>query len=181
MSEQWRPIAGYEGLYEVSDQGQVRRSAPGKGTRVGKVLCPQRHPRGYRMVALSCQGKQRYYLIHRLVSEAFLGPIPDDREVNHRNGHKADNRLVNLEYVTQSGNTQHALALGLIPTGERHYRSILTGEQVQAIRASWERRECSQSQLAERYGVSRGAILGIVYGKNWKQLQMREEGATYVA
>ncbi|MHB8409865.1 MAG: NUMOD4 motif-containing HNH endonuclease [Acidiferrobacterales bacterium] len=170
MIEEWRPVFGYEGVYEVSSEGRVRRVAPGKGTWTGPKHPPGRHNHGYRMFVLTLRGIQRSYLAHRLVAEAFIGPCPVGQEVNHKDGDKANNRHANLEYLTQSGNTQHALAMGLMRHGERHYAAILTAVQVVEIRAEWKRGQASLTTLAARFGVSRGAINGIVFGKNWKRV-----------
>lgn len=178
MNEEWRPVGGYEGLYEVSDQGRVRRIAPGRGVRVGRILKPQRHTHDYRTVTLTDDGAQTQFLVHRLVAAAFLPrPLPGFDHVNHKDGHKDHNAIGNLEYTTRSGNVQHAIKNGLAKVGDRHFRSVLTAAQVREIRAAWSQRDCSQSELASRYSVSRGAIVGIIYGKNWKQL--REESVSY--
>lgn len=105
--ERWRPVVGFEGLYEVSEQGRVRRE--GRTDHNMKA-----HPsRGYLAVQLWRFGKPSMCLVHCLVAEAFLGLRPDGHEVNHKNGHKHDNKLVNLEYVTRSGNLEHAYRTGL--------------------------------------------------------------------
>lgn len=113
MRERWLPVLG--GRYEVSDLGQVRRAIPGTGTRVGRILKANQLPNGYMHVAPAIDGKNYNRYIHRLVAEAFIGPCPDSHEVNHRDGDKTNNRADNLEYVTRTGNMQHAIAHGLVP------------------------------------------------------------------
>lgn len=113
---EWREILN--GAYEVSDEGQVRRLLACKGAVAGKILRPQRHSGGYLMVSLCVDGSPRGVCIHRLVALAFIGRCPDGQNVNHKNGNKKDNRLRNLEYVTYSGNTTHALRRGAIVRGE---------------------------------------------------------------
>jgi hypothetical protein len=92
----------FNGTHEVSDKGNVRR-------KDGLVRRIQKYPNGYAFVAY----KGKTYTVHRLVAEAFI-PNPDNKEqVNHINGNKADNRVENLEWNTQSENQHHAVRMGL--------------------------------------------------------------------
>jgi len=75
---------------------------------------------GYLRVGLRGAGRQTTVLVHRLVAEAFLGHCPTKLEVNHKNGHKRDNRRENLEYATHQENMAHAAALGLMAKGLRN-------------------------------------------------------------
>lgn len=104
----WRPVVGFEKFYEVSDDGQVRRIGRAKGTRVGKVLAPTDRGIGYYSVRLSRRDASKTVYIHHLVAAAFLGPRPPDHEINHIDYDRKNNAASNLEYVTRSGNTQHA-------------------------------------------------------------------------
>ena len=105
MIEEWRPVVGYEGLYEVSNTGQVRsldRYVKYSNGRIhlykGKVLSPGIKPDGYLLINLCCNGKHNTIRVHRLVTEAFL-PNPDNLpEVNHKDEDKTNNRVENLEW-----------------------------------------------------------------------------------
>lgn len=106
MNENWKDVAGYEGRYQVSDQGRVRGVT-------GKVLSPNRQNSGYHIVHLYLGGKatRKPALIHRLVAAAFVqGAGPD---VNHKDGDKKHNAASNLEWATKSENMLHAHATGL--------------------------------------------------------------------
>jgi hypothetical protein len=98
MEEIWRPI--YEGKYEVSNLGNVKSFARYKD---GKLMKPSIRKDGYLEVHLSNNGS-KLCLVHRLVLQAFL-PI-DDKEVNHKNHDKSDNRLENLEWCSSSENSR---------------------------------------------------------------------------
>lgn len=106
MDEQWRPVLGYEGYYEVSDFGRVRSldriGAQGRRYQ-GTILAQMRGRTGYRQVNLHCSG-QVTHLVHRLVLLAFAGPAPEGMEVRHRNGDRADNTLANLAWGTHLEN-----------------------------------------------------------------------------
>jgi hypothetical protein len=113
--EEWRPVVGYEGLYEVSNLGRVQR-----GDRLRK-LSPNDY--GYIVVQLWRDGQYRQFLVHVLVAAAFLGPCPDGYEVNHKHGDKADNRASELEYMTRSDNNKHAYTTGLRVVTEKQRTS----------------------------------------------------------
>lgn len=118
--EEWRPVVGYEGAYEVSDMGRVRSldrpiphgRYPGK-TRImrGRVLRPALSA-GYPHVNLSVSGVGRAAKIHWLVAAAFIGPRPDGALVCHRNGDSTDNRVENLRYGTYSENLNDMIRHG---------------------------------------------------------------------
>ena len=82
MSE-WRPIADYEGFYEVSDVGEVRRIGAGRGARL-KTLKPRDRSGKYLTVNLCRNGTPRDFYIHELVATAFYGGRPPLHEVNHK-------------------------------------------------------------------------------------------------
>lgn len=105
--EEWRPVVGYEGWFEVSNLGRVKRAAPGRGTWVGRILKCQRHHTGYIHVVLSRNSRERSHFVHVLVLEAFVCPRPRSQETNHKDGDKQNNRIGNLEWVTTSQNARH--------------------------------------------------------------------------
>ena len=113
MSERWRAVPGYVGLYEVSDLGRVRsidRVLPRRWR--GRLLTPTAMSSGYLVVTLWRNGKQRTWLIHRLVLLGFVGDPPDGHEALHLNGDNADNRLTNLTWGTHSENQWDQVAHG---------------------------------------------------------------------
>lgn len=128
MSERWADIEGFEGLYQVSDQGNVRSLRTGKNLSTNSKTAG-----GYVPVQLHKNGKPKRTVIHRLVAAAFVdGEGP---EVNHKNGCKTDNRAENLEWVTRSENVTHAyyelgyrvrpvIAISSIDGSKREYRSV---------------------------------------------------------
>src|SRR5260370_24991168 len=98
MAEQWRDIAGYDGVYQVSDQGQVRN------TQTGKILQPVKMKNGRLYVTLSSSGFQRKCTVHSLVASAFLGDCPPNHEITHKDGDCTHSEVSNLEYLTRREN-----------------------------------------------------------------------------
>lgn len=94
--EVWKPIPGYEGLYEVSDLGRVKSIKYGKEM----ILRPGKTRKGYLRVGLYKDEKRKYLYVHRLVWEAFNGPIPKGMQINHLSEEKTDCRLENLSLVS---------------------------------------------------------------------------------
>jgi len=99
MSEEWRPIVGLEGWYNVSDHGNVMRIKKGKSTFIGKILKPETDSRGYQRVFPHKDGEQHNSYIHNIVAESFIGARPEGMVVNHIDGNKHNNLLDNLEYT----------------------------------------------------------------------------------
>lgn len=117
MEEIWKPVVGYEGRYEVSNLGNVRSfvsNCNGRNIKpiVGKIL-KQYDRKGYNKVMLSKDNKVKDLAVHRIVVESFISTIPKGMQVNHIDGNKRNNRLENLEIVTQSENMKHAYRTGL--------------------------------------------------------------------
>lgn len=111
--ENWRDIAGYEGLYEVSTCGRVRsldmfvRNRNGCSLRKGRILRPRLVGSGYQQVNLHKNGKKKNHYIHRLVANEFLPNPKHFKEVNHINECKDDNRAENLEWCDRSHNINY--------------------------------------------------------------------------
>lgn len=108
-----KPVVGFEGIYEVSDEGEVFRVASGIGTKSGKRLAPGLNRGGYSQVNLSHQGTPSTKRVHRLVAEAFLENPHGYDQINHLDGDKTNNHVENLEWCTREQNTAHALKTGL--------------------------------------------------------------------
>lgn len=112
MNEVWKDIAGYEGLYMVSNLGRVK-SLP-RATTKGQIIKPYISTHnGYCYASLSKNNKRTSKRIHGLVMKAFVGMPENGMVIDHIDGDKTNNRLDNLEYVSLSENMQRAFKLGL--------------------------------------------------------------------
>ncbi len=175
--EQWRPVVGYEGFYEVSDQGRVKSLGRRGEVRPGvwrsweaKILKPQ--PGGRRNenrvhVRLSKDGKVDSFLVAHLVARAFIGPRPEGQLVLHGDKGRNDNSAANLYYGNHSRNNgADRWRDGTAIAGESNNKAKLTEAQVLEIRASSRR----QVELAEEYGVRQGTISAIKRRRIWKHV-----------
>lgn len=121
--EVWKPISGWEGIYEISNYGRVKSLE--RMTSTGNRGVPERIRKpnimkGYHCVTLRYDRKVKVYRIHRLVIEAFGEAQPTiEHQVNHIDGDKSNNCIWNLEWVTPKENTDHAFNTGLRPRKDR--------------------------------------------------------------
>lgn len=172
MIEEWRPVVGYEGVYEVSSFGRVRslsrwvRANSGWRKTEIRYFTPSSSGRSkkYKRVLLRNPDKQRP--VHQLVLEAFVGPRPENCEVRHLDGDPSNNRLDNLAWGTKAENQADKIRHGTILYGTANPASKLTEADVLAIRASNKR----QVDLARIYGVSQPIISAIRLRKIWKHV-----------
>ena len=107
--EEWRDIEGYEGLYQVSNLGNVRSLR----WHTPMILKPSKMGRGYLQCHISYKGKRAYFYVHRAVAKAFVPNESNKPYVNHIDGDKTNNNANNLEWVEPYENTYHAMASGL--------------------------------------------------------------------
>lgn len=176
MEEIWRPVAGYEDAYEVSNKGRVRslsRRVASKnrwGDMVlqlpGKLLRPQTTAFGYLKVILSKHGKTTNKMVATLVAEAFIGSRLNGLLVLHNDGNAQNNFASNLRYGTQTENMQDSVKHGTRPRGRAHKFAKLTETQVHEIRASKD----TNAALARRFGVDTSTVRLARIGRNWRHV-----------
>ena len=155
--EKWRPIEGYEGLYEVSNYGDVK-SMDYNHTGKEKILRTQIN-RGYVQVALTTNNKQKRFYVHRLVAQAFI-PNPDNLpQVNHKDEVKTNNSVDNLEWCTVKYNNNYGTAI------ERSHKSQLKPIKQYTLDGEFVREWASIAE-AGRNGFSAGCVCMCCKGKN---------------
>ena len=178
--EIWKDIAGYEGLYQVSNLDRVKSLARTVRQRnqyawierqvSEKIMDVQTNRLGYLKIHLYKDGKPKDFTVHQLVARAFLGEPPTPKhQVNHKNGNKADNNVTNLEWSTCSENQTHAYSIGLKnQKAEKNNGSKLTWELVNEIRELYAKGEVQKS-ISKRLGVSTSQVCLLVNNKTWRK------------
>lgn len=179
--ETWKDIQGYEGKYQVSDFGRVKSLArfveKNKGVFVSKkeiFLKPAKNRKGYLKIKLCKKTDgvctEKAITIHRLLAYEFLENSLNKPQVNHINGIKDDNRVVNLEWATASENVIHSLNNNLKVSlkGSEHGNSKLKEKDVLEIRAIG--RTKTLKEIANIYNVDMSLISLILLEKAWKHL-----------
>ncbi len=173
--EEWVPVQGYEGLYEVSNMGRVRapekrnivrgrHPTPYLRTRKPKVLALTGDK--YLTVGLHRDGKCKRVLVHRLVAQHFV-PNPDNLpEVNHLDEDKKNNKSTNLEWTTRSGNALHSSYKN---RGSQTGTSKLSEAEVLEIVELLSKGH-RQTEVAKLYGVTNHCVFRIQAGHNWAWL-----------
>lgn len=174
VSEVWKEIPGFEGIYQVSNSGiilSVKRNKYRK-IRTDKF--------GYSIIGLNKGGKQYQFFVHRIVAEVFI-PNPDNlAEVNHIDGNKQNNRAENLEWCSHYENIHHAFDTGLMPRQlkpkkverKREKGVKLTAIQVAEIRSQYIHGDLTFGckPLARKYGVTPATIRQIARREIWREV-----------
>src|SRR5688572_12378483 len=181
--EIWKDVVCYEGLYQVSDRGQIRSCDKFKFNRFkhflfnGRMLKQRTRPKGYKDVSLHKDGSSKPILVHRIVAEAFIRNGYKKPYVNHINANKSDNQVENLEWCTPKENGTHAKNNGL-------YKPLTRDQQLRV--SKWcvvnqskpviqydlngnEMAEFPSAQEAQRkLGIRQGLISGVCRGEKSK-------------
>ena len=159
-AEKWKDIRGYEGLYQVSNFGNVR------SIRNNIILKPYLK-NGYLAVHLVVSGRVVHKYVHRLVAEHYIENPNNQREVNHLDCDKRNNDVTNLEWCDRKRNLQHSYDNGLKRCGEKHGCHKLSEYDVVCIRTQL-KYGISQKTIAEEFGVKQCTISAIKRNKLWK-------------
>ena len=169
--EIWKKILDFEDLYEISSYGRIRN------IRTRRLLRWNITKFGYARVRLYKE-VSRSFFVHRLVGEAFvLGKTNERKWINHKNGIKLDNNANNLEWVTCSQNSKHAVATGLkrMPEGESHHNSRLKSTDIAQIIKLHLVEGISQREIARHYKINYQSIWAIFNRGGWKHVLSAEE------
>lgn len=156
MRETWKPVIGYGSFYEISDLGRI------KSLRQHNRIMKPWPVTGYPTVCLCGPTGQKNKAVHIIVAIAFIGPVPEGKEVHHKNENRGDPRLENLEYVTRQENIQRSIA---------HYRgpfnasSKLSVAEIREIRALYP--TTPGSVLAKKFNVKRATIYAVAARRRW--------------
>lgn len=178
----WVSVKGFEGYLMVNTDGEIRsvtRVVCRSDTRtpvthIGVVIAQQTDKNGYRRVRVSVNRSQKTLKVHRVVAKAFLRNPENKPQVNHKNGHKSDNRMSNLEWSTNGENQSHAIETGLkwVTSGSESPR--FTGS-VSAYRDGVFVCEMSGNSEMRENGFDYRLVSAVLLGKRKKHM-----GCTFV-
>ena len=163
--EKWKNIKGYEGLYKISNKGRIKSLK--RKYRLNDIILKQHHVKDlYCYVTLSKKNINYQVTIHRMLAETFIPNPFNKTQINHINGIKYDNRLDNLEWVTASENTQHAINNGLFTTCVKVVQ-LKNGVEIKTFNSM---RDASRISEIESSSISRccNGILKSAGGYNWE-------------
>lgn len=167
MLEEWRAVIGYEGRYEVSNQGCV------KNVRSGRAHTGSRTADGYLTVRLTGErGRKRMHYLSRLVCAAFHGPSPSrNHVVTHLSGEKIDCRAQNLTWTTRAEHSAYTSLLGRLKHryGSTNPNARLNEGAVTEMRRR-SREGASYTQLAREFGVSVSVAHRAIIGRSWRHV-----------
>lgn len=191
---EWRDIKDFEGVYQVSSTGLVKRLEVCRINRnqhscweqkyPERIFTPSKDSKGYLQVTLKIGNIKRTARVHRLVAECFLRPASAELVteceraglsyvlVNHINGIKTDNRIENLEWCSPAHNLQQAIKDGkkIYKKGVDVYNCKLTEEDVLKIYALSKDKIMSQASIADMYNIKQITVSNIKTGKSWNWL-----------
>ncbi len=182
MTEIWRDIPGWKGMYQASNLGRIKSLAryivTVKGTKYPieeKILKGHVDTKGYIQVEFKRNRRRHIIALHRLIALAFI-PNPENKpQINHINGNKTDNRIENLEWCTGSENVRHAWnnRLNHALHGEQHPNAKLTNEQAKWVKEHYIPRdkEYGVNAMARKFNVSTTPIYNILKKKGWKHIE----------
>lgn len=173
LAETWRPVVGYENIYEVSSSGNVRRLHDGNRYRALSVLRPTKHRDGYCSVILSDAEHRRSTLrVHRIVLTAFVGCPPSGHECNHKNSVRDDNRVENLEWVTPSQNVLHTYQNGRTPLrGTSNPNARFTEADIRGVRMLCDSKALTYTEIARMFGMTRNNVSLIGRRRAWNHIK----------
>ena len=170
MQEEWRGVVGYEDYYEISNKGRLRNT---NTKRLRKLFV---NKNGYHVcsVSLGSRSIKPCWKIHRLVASAFKENSENKPLVNHVDGNKLNNHVTNLEWVTYSENSKHAVETGLVNIikGEDHTSSKLTNEIVEFVKDNYKpySEKFGARAFGRMFNVSHSVISDIINNKTWKHI-----------
>ena len=167
IEEEWKPVMGYEGLYEVSSYGRVRSF---KRNPTGKLLKPCPNSMGRLQLILHNSNKEKKsWMIHRLVADHFICKRPEGLVCRHLDGNYLNNVVTNLSWGTITENQRDRLGHGTDSRGEKQANLKLTAKDVLDIR--WARTfDFTFQEIADYFGISNSHCDSIVKRKTWSHI-----------
>ncbi len=173
--EIWKDIPDYEGLYQISNWGQILSLIKWRKT-YKRILRPSTGKYGYLIVHLFKNRQSKKFFVHRLVLGTFVGPCPDGMECCHKDGNAKNNHINNLEWNTHKENVKHQILHKTLKipigyqVGSRQWNSKLNELQARIIKYLLKTNYLTQNEIAKIFNVSKDTIYLIKKEKSWKHI-----------
>jgi hypothetical protein len=173
MSEIWKPVVGYEGLYEVSSMGAVRSLKHNRGLRLTPrpVKLSTTHD-GYKRVILTRDGKGTHKSVHQMMLEAFVGQRPFGLFACHNDDDGLNNVLSNLRWDTPASNYADRDRLCGTAKGERHGCALISEETARKVKIAAQNRAILARDIAKEHGVTISQVRNIRNGNSWAWMEV---------
>lgn len=171
--EQWKDVVGYEGLYQVSDTGQLKRIV-GYLCKTERILKQDTTKKGYKTIQLHAYGCRKTRSIHQLVLETFVGQRPSSVHVTrHLDGNASNNFIYNLAWGTVKQNTEDAFKHGtrFQPRGSQCGTAKLTENEVLSIKQLLIDKTYTQRKITAMFNVCENSISQIKLGYTWRHIE----------
>lgn len=163
-------MPGYNGLYEVSNRGEVRSMFDSHdGLKSGRHLALNVQSTGYLTVTLCINRSKKLKYVHRLVLGAFVGTTANRQVCRHLDGNRKNNSLSNLKWGTYSENENDKVGHGRRINGERQWKAKLNEHDVIAMRGLYVSGSTIK-EIGERFNVSKSAAFSAIKRQTWKHV-----------
>lgn len=168
----WKDVKGFEGLYQISDDGKVKslsrevKGPYGSTHRLKEKKLKPWEASGYLRVTLRKDGKEYYLSVHRMVAEAFIPNLTEEDCVNHKDGDKKNNNVSNLEWCSHSENLRHAFKQGL----NRHKRNLTDEEVIDIVTRKFQGQRAAYVYKDYEDKISKPGFYSIWGGYNYPQI-----------
>lgn len=174
--EQWKHVVGYEGFYEISNIGRVKR-LPRLSHQIATIVNPILTPYGYFICSLGKNKKHRNYFIHRLVAIAFIENPRNCSDVNHLDGDRKNYKLENLEWCTRGENHKHAFRTGLRhQNGDKNQSRKLNSRHVKEIVSRYTPNVYTREMICQDYHIDISTVRDILNGESWSTVTGIKKG-----
>lgn len=164
MSEEWRSVSGYEGLYEISNCGRIKslerkvQNTPKSFmTKKEHILVPYTNGLGYKMIVLRKDGNAKKFFLHRLVAMSFIPNEEGKKEIDHKDGNPSNNNAENLQWATRKENMNNPI------TRKR------TSDSKKGKKASESARRSYSNSMKKRW--AEGKMKGVITEESIKKMK----------
>jgi hypothetical protein len=166
---EWKDIVDYEGLYQVSNEGRIRRN------KNGHILNHRFMDTGYDRCVLYKKGNPKTLMVHRIVALSFIDNKDNKPIINHKDSNPKNNNVENLEWVTAKENTWHSINKGRqCLWGEKHPSALIKEKDARLMIKLCSEYAIKRKAVAIIFGVKRHIVDMLMTNRSWKHIDRCE-------